>query len=65
MPAMIIGVDNRAIEIKKDINLNVIERTDSIKLKNWVQGKTNTGPLKLPLENINSWKNQFLKYHFY
>jgi len=61
MPAMIIGVDNRAIEIKKDTNLNVISREDSQLLQNWIQSNYDPGALRLPLKNIDDWKNQFLK----
>jgi len=61
MPSIIIGVDNRAIEIQKDTNLNVIGRKDSQLLQNWMQGSYNPGEIQLPMENIAKWKNQFKK----
>jgi hypothetical protein len=61
MPVMIIGVDNRAIEIKKDTNLNIIGRADFTSLQNWINNNYNPGSLNLPTENIEAWKNQFRK----
>lgn len=58
--AIIVGVDNRAIEKKKDFNLNVIERKD---LKNNLEGMINTEfetKINIPMENIEKWKSQFI-----
>lgn len=58
--ALIIGVDNRAIEISKDTNLPVIAR-DSIHTK--LTDALNSGwdtMIKLPQDNIDLWKAQFI-----
>lgn len=60
MPTLIIGLDNRALEIQRDINLNVIKRGDIIAIKNWIEGKFIPPSLKLPYANIKKWKDQFL-----
>lgn len=56
---IIIGVDNRAIEKKKDFNLNVLERNElEGKLNSLLNSEFQT-EVKIPLENIAKWKNQF------
>ncbi len=58
--AIIIGIDNRALEKQKDFNLHVIERKY---LKAELLQRINSGfktQIKLPLDNINTWKKQFL-----
>lgn len=56
---IIIGVDNRAIEKKKDFNLKVIERKDQKELlENTILSNFST-EIKVPLENIAKWKEQF------
>lgn len=56
---IIIGVDNRAIEKKKDFNLNVIERKDLKRdLLNAVVQDFVT-EINIPLDNIAKWKSQF------
>ncbi len=58
---IIIGVDNRAIEKKKDFNLNVIERKElEYKLEILINSEFKT-EIKIPSENIARWKNQFIK----
>ncbi|NGF56546.1 polysaccharide pyruvyl transferase family protein [Parapusillimonas sp. SGNA-6] len=58
---IIVGIDNRAIEKKKDFNLNVIERKDlKIGLMKLVTEDLPT-QIRIPLENINLWKNQFIQ----
>lgn len=58
---IIIGVDNRAIEISNDCNLVVVKR-DNIdsELEKLINSSFKTD-IKLPLENIKKWKNQFKK----
>ncbi len=57
--AIIIGVDNRAIEKKKDFNLNVIFRSEQeSKLVEMINSNFET-QIKIPLDNISKWKNQF------
>lgn len=56
---IIIGVDNRAIEKKKDFNLAVIERKDNIaELEKKIQSEFKT-EINIPLHNIIKWKQQF------
>lgn len=56
--SIIIGIDNRAIEKKKDFNLPVIERAEIENIEQWINGTLITD-IKLPLENIGKWKSQF------
>lgn len=55
---VIIGVDNRALEKKKDFNINVINRNDINSLQEYINGKVET-KLTIDFEAINTWKNQF------
>ena len=57
--AIIIGVDNRAVEKRKDFNLHVIDRGD---LKALDQSISNTFDTRLlvPFDKIKKWKSQFL-----
>lgn len=57
--SLIISIDNRAEEIKKDINLGVVERGQNQKIKSWIEQKTDWGSIQLDEEAINHWKNQF------
>lgn len=59
MPALIIGIDNRALEIKKDIGLNVADRHDLNIMRQWITGEYKPGKLSIPTENIRNWKRQF------
>jgi polysaccharide pyruvyl transferase WcaK-like protein len=59
--SIIIGIDNRSKEISKDINLPVIERSDLNSLKKWIEFNEIFKPIKLPIENIDMWKNQFYR----
>lgn len=54
--AMILAVDNRAIEIAKDTNLNVIPRENVEQLSDFIDGSYITD-INLPLENIAKWKS--------
>lgn len=58
--ALIIGVDNRAIEISKDTDLPVIPRDDiEKKLEKMLRDGWDTN-IRLPQENIDRWKKQFM-----
>lgn len=57
LDSLILGVDNRSLEISKDINLPVVQRNDFQSLKMWLDGKRIFDPVKLPLNNIEAWKN--------
>lgn len=58
-PAIILANDNRSIEIGKDINLAVIKRGDNGTLSNWIEGDSDFGAIRLPMNKIILWKNQF------
>lgn len=58
-PTAIIGVDNRAIEMGKSVNLNVFHRNDIAGLRSWISGQRVPGPIVLPEKNIELWKKQF------
>lgn len=57
--AIIIGIDNRAIEMKKDINLPVVLRSEIDELEAVIQSNFETS-INLPIDNINKFKQQFL-----
>jgi polysaccharide pyruvyl transferase WcaK-like protein len=57
----IIAVDNRAFEISKDTNLNVIKREDIDKVTEFIN-KSYTTKIILPKQNIADWKNQLPKF---
>ena len=56
---LIIGIDNRANEIHKDINLPVVNRNDLMKIEQWINGNSSNGKISINQEAINIWKNQF------
>ena len=56
---LIIGIDNRAIEISKDVNLNVCTRENMMeRLRDFCCHSYITN-IKLPMDNIIRWKMQF------
>jgi polysaccharide pyruvyl transferase WcaK-like protein len=55
---IIIGVDNRALEIKKDTNLNVIDRNDLDLLNSEINSNFTTD-ISINEKNIRIWKEQF------
>ena len=57
---IVVAIDNRALEKSQDINLNIVKRIDiANKLENIINNDVITN-IKLPLENIKIWKNQFV-----
>lgn len=58
-PAMIVAIDNRAAEIGKDIGLNTVDRNNIVKIREWMENRFTPPPLRLPMNNIERWKNQF------
>lgn len=58
--ALIVGVDNRAREISKDTNLNVVDRQQIEGIMDFIE-KDYITQIQLPAENIRFWKNQFIK----
>jgi polysaccharide pyruvyl transferase WcaK-like protein len=56
--AIIVGVDNRALEMGKDIALPVIDQRDIGSLGEWVRGEWPT-EVRLPLDAISRWRRQF------
>lgn len=59
---IIIGVDNRALEKKKDFHLPVIDRNEIEDLEYLIQ-KDYKLDIKLPNDNINKFKKSFLDYN--
>lgn len=55
---LIIGVDNRAVEIHKDTNLPVLDRKDIDRLDTWINERQFIN-IVLPEDNISRWKAQF------
>lgn len=55
---IILGIDNRAFEKAKDLNITVCPRDDLEKLGCLVKSSFSTR-INLPTENINRWKTQF------
>lgn len=56
--ALILTVDNRAVEISKDIGLNVAPRGDNFNLSKFINESFVTS-LKVPFAEIQRWKEQF------
>lgn len=61
VPSLILAIDNRAMEMSKDIRLPVIRRDEAGKIDEWLNGKLRFGPLSVPVEQISTWKRQFTK----
>lgn len=55
---IIVSVDNRAEEMRKNININCIARDQIEQLDSMINSAFRT-EIKLPLENIDKWKSQF------
>lgn len=53
---LILAVDNRAVEIGKDVNLNVIKREDVENSMSFINNDYKT-EITLPQENIDLWKS--------
>lgn len=59
--SIIISIDNRAIEMGKDFHLPVLMRSDvGRQLVPMINDELSTD-IQLPMENIQTWKNQFVK----
>jgi len=56
--ALILTVDNRAIELAKETNIPVVDRRDLGMIKNWI-GSSPAVSISLPWDAINAWKAQF------
>jgi hypothetical protein len=60
-PALIIGVDNRAIEMHKDFKLPVVKRGEHEKVLKWIGGDMIfLEPLNIDKDAIQNWTNQFI-----
>lgn len=58
--SIIIGIDNRALEMQKDFCLPVVLRGEHEELENMIIAPFETA-LTLPWDNLVKWKRQFLK----
>lgn len=56
--SLIIGIDNRASEKKKDFNINVLERNEIEQLQDLLNTEFAT-EIKLNTKEINMWRKQF------
>jgi hypothetical protein len=56
--AIIIGIDNRAIEKQKDFNITCINRDEIEVLEEKINSVFPT-EINIPIDNINKWKSQF------
>jgi hypothetical protein len=56
--ALILGIDNRALEIGKNIGLNVSDRADIARISRFCQGGEAT-ELTIPADAIARWQRQF------
>jgi polysaccharide pyruvyl transferase WcaK-like protein len=59
--AIIIGVDNRAIEMNKDFNIPVLDQKAISSLNQRINSQTPV-VINLPVDKIEAWKAQFNKY---
>jgi len=59
IPSLILANDNRAAEIKKDVNIPVIEKAEINEIERWIKGETKFGKINLSTQDIMNWKNQF------
>ena len=57
---LIIGIDNRALEKARDFGLNVLDRKEIDSIDHLIN-ETNSTHIRLPIDNIESWKAQFSK----
>lgn len=55
---IIISIDNRAEEMSKDYNINIIKRDNISRLEELINSNIET-KINLPIENINKWIQQF------
>lgn len=55
---IIISIDNRAEEMAKDYNINIVKRDELDKLEGLINSNIET-KINLPKENIEKWKEQF------
>jgi len=60
---LILAVDNRAVEISRDTNLPVALREDLGAINHWINVPAAT-TIRLPLQAINDWKQQFVHQGF-
>jgi polysaccharide pyruvyl transferase WcaK-like protein len=56
---IILAVDHRALEKKKDFQLTVLDRNDIHLLEGMIDDRFKTD-IQLPIDNIQAWKKQFL-----
>jgi polysaccharide pyruvyl transferase WcaK-like protein len=57
---LVLGIDNRALEIGKNIGLNVCDRTDTEAISRFCCGGEES-LLKIPQQEIELWKRQFIQ----
>lgn len=55
---LILSIDARSEEMKRDINLPVLSRHDLVEIERWIDSEQET-QINLPIKNIETWKSQF------
>jgi polysaccharide pyruvyl transferase WcaK-like protein len=55
---LVIGVDNRGVEIHRDTGLPMVPRADTAAIERWIEGDEIT-ELSLPWSTIEQWRDQF------
>lgn len=58
-PALILGIDNRAWEIRRSTNLPVVQRADSDSITAWLNGDLDLGSIRVASAPIRAWSDQF------
>lgn len=59
VPALILGVDNRATEMARDFHLPVIPRDDYKSMRKWLEGGHKFPQISVPQRVIDQWRSQF------
>lgn len=55
---LILAIDNRAVEMKEDFNIPCLHRNDYEALEKMIKSSFET-KIRIPVENIQTWKNQY------
>jgi hypothetical protein len=55
---LVIGVDNRGVEIHRDTGLPMVPRADMAAIERWIEGDAAT-EISLPWSTIEQWRDQF------
>lgn len=59
--SFIVGIDNRALEMKRDFNLPVLPQEEIDMISEWIE-RDYILDLNIPTDQINQWRSQFKSY---